>query len=152
MQAWRFDEDGSFTLTTVDEPLPGPHEFLLDVKAAGVCHSDVGIIDGPGRAWIARTPITLGHEVAGVVAAVGPDPQSDIAVGERVALLGTGLDNAAGISRDGGYAYLTPALEEISFEQIGDGIERLRRGDVQGRLVARVAGSTSPTRQGQPPV
>src|SRR5262245_49659162 len=48
---------------------PGPGEVLVEVKAAGVCHSDLH----PARdEWAMRTPVTLGHEGAGIVREVGP--------------------------------------------------------------------------------
>jgi S-(hydroxymethyl)glutathione dehydrogenase/alcohol dehydrogenase len=52
---------------TIDEPRAG--EALVRVVVAGVCHSDLHFIEGtyPGR-----YPMVLGHEVAGVVEAVGP--------------------------------------------------------------------------------
>lgn len=60
---------------------PGPHEALVRVTAAGVCHSDVGQADGE---WSATLPLVLGHEGAGVVEAVGSEV--DIPVGTRVQL------------------------------------------------------------------
>src|SRR2546421_12879501 len=47
---------------------PGPGEVLVEVKAAGVCHSDLHPARGD---WAARTPLALGHEGAGVVREVG---------------------------------------------------------------------------------
>jgi S-(hydroxymethyl)glutathione dehydrogenase/alcohol dehydrogenase len=48
---------------------PGPGEVLVEIKAAGVCHSDLH----PARDdWPMRTPIVLGHEGAGIVRDVGP--------------------------------------------------------------------------------
>ena len=44
---------------------------VIDVEAAGMCHSDVGIIDGYGVGWLSHYPIVLGHEVAGMVASLG---------------------------------------------------------------------------------
>ncbi len=49
---------------------PGPGEVLVEVKAAGVCHSDLHPARGD---WPARTPLVLGHEGAGVVREVGPN-------------------------------------------------------------------------------
>ncbi len=47
---------------------PGPGEILVEVKAAGVCHSDLH----PARDdWPMRTPLVLGHEGAGIVRDVG---------------------------------------------------------------------------------
>ncbi|MFI2434392.1 Zn-dependent alcohol dehydrogenase [Streptomyces sp. NPDC018693] len=61
---------------------PGPGEVLVAVTAAGLCHSDLSVVDGtiPFPA-----PVVLGHEGAGVVAAVG-DGVTHVAVGDHVAL------------------------------------------------------------------
>ena len=48
---------------------PGPGEVLVRVAAAGLCHSDVSVIDGSRPRPL---PMVLGHEAAGVVEAVGP--------------------------------------------------------------------------------
>src|SRR3954464_4616672 len=47
---------------------PGPRDVVVDVKAAGVCHSDLSVLDGT-IPW--PPPAVLGHEGAGVVAEVG---------------------------------------------------------------------------------
>jgi len=47
---------------------PGPGEVLVEVKAAGVCHSDLHPARGD---WPMKTPVVLGHEGAGVVREVG---------------------------------------------------------------------------------
>lgn len=49
---------------------PGPREVLIDTAAAGVCHSDLHFMEGK---YPYPTPAVLGHESAGVVAAVGSD-------------------------------------------------------------------------------
>ena len=56
-------------------------EVLVDVRASGLCHSDINYRDG--IAPVARMPITLGHEIAGVVAEVGPRVKG-VKKGERV--------------------------------------------------------------------
>jgi S-(hydroxymethyl)glutathione dehydrogenase/alcohol dehydrogenase len=48
---------------------PGPGEVLVEVKSAGVCHSDLHPARGD---WPMRTPLVLGHEGAGVVLEIGP--------------------------------------------------------------------------------
>ena len=48
---------------------PGPAKCLVEVQAAGVCHSDLHPARGD---WPMRTPIVLGHEGAGIVREVGP--------------------------------------------------------------------------------
>ena len=83
------------------DPVPGPGEVLVDVHFAGVCHSDAHYRADASRV---RLPVTLGHEVAGVVAAVG-EGVANVAVGTRVALhylLANG--DMIGKERDGGYA------------------------------------------------
>lgn len=48
---------------------PGPEEVLVEVKAAGLCHSDLSVIDGSRPRPL---PMLLGHEASGVVIEVGP--------------------------------------------------------------------------------
>ena len=48
---------------------PGPGEVLVELMAAGVCHSDLHPARGD---WPAKTPLVLGHEGAGIVRDVGP--------------------------------------------------------------------------------
>ncbi len=55
----------------VADPIPGGDEVVIDVKAAGICSSDAHYREGFPQ--VGPLPLTLGHEVAGVVAAVGPE-------------------------------------------------------------------------------
>ena len=48
---------------------PGPGEVLVEIAAAGLCHSDLSVINGT-RPW--PLPIVLGHEAAGIVRETGP--------------------------------------------------------------------------------
>jgi 2-desacetyl-2-hydroxyethyl bacteriochlorophyllide A dehydrogenase len=66
-------------------PIPGPGEVLVRVLAAGLCGSDVHIAV-EGITPVARLPIVLGHEAAGVVERVGPEV-SRWQAGMRVAVL-----------------------------------------------------------------
>jgi S-(hydroxymethyl)mycothiol dehydrogenase len=50
---------------------PGPNEVRMRVKACGVCHTDLHVIESGG--WHMRFPILLGHEAAGIVEAIGED-------------------------------------------------------------------------------
>ncbi|NRQ40568.1 alcohol dehydrogenase catalytic domain-containing protein [Nonomuraea sp. NN258] len=61
---------------------PGPGELLVRVEAAGVCHSDLSVIDGNR---VRPVPMLLGHEAAGVVEQVGPGV-TDLAPGRRVVM------------------------------------------------------------------
>lgn len=58
-------------------------EILIDVKAAGICGTDVHIYNGKSGATDCEPPVVLGHELAGVVLEVGSDVKK-IKVGDRV--------------------------------------------------------------------
>jgi 2-desacetyl-2-hydroxyethyl bacteriochlorophyllide A dehydrogenase len=84
MRAVRFHGPGRpVSVDEVDDPRPGPGDVLIDVAAAGVCGTELHFLDG--LLTPATTPLTLGHEVAGVVAAVGAEVDG-VAVGDRVAV------------------------------------------------------------------
>lgn len=70
-------------LHDVEVPTPGPGDVLVRVRAAGICHSDVHY--RAGRSRVEPLPLTLGHEVAGEIVAVGSAVQRR-AVGDRVCL------------------------------------------------------------------
>ena len=59
---------------------PRAGEILVEIKAAGVCHSDLHAVRGD---WRQRTPLALGHEGAGVVRALGENV-SRVKVGDHV--------------------------------------------------------------------
>jgi len=64
-------------------PIPGigPNDILLEVKASGICHSDINYRDG--IAPVSKLPITLGHEIAGVVSRKGRTVKN-LQLGDRV--------------------------------------------------------------------
>lgn len=57
------------SVDAVNVPTIGQYDVLVDVKACGLCHSDMNYRDGV--APVGKMPITLGHEIAGVVAKTG---------------------------------------------------------------------------------
>lgn len=67
----------------IDAPVPGPGDVVVAVKAAGICHSDAHYRAGVGL--LAQLPMTPGHEVAGIIRAVGAGVSED-RIGERVCL------------------------------------------------------------------
>lgn len=76
-------EAGRSPLSLVDdvEPHePGPGQVLVRVHHCGICHSDLTIIDSESPSPL---PVVLGHEAAGIVAAVGPGVRS-VAPGDHV--------------------------------------------------------------------
>ncbi len=72
-------------LDEVPEPVAGPGDVVLRVRSCGICGSDLGYIRLGGVAGPGREPMPIGHELAGVVEAVGEGVAS-VAVGDRVAL------------------------------------------------------------------
>lgn len=104
MKAWLFTgAHQPFRMIERETPRPGPGEVVLEVRAAGLCHSDVGRMDGTLTPFLPKKPpIILGHEVAGVVAEVGPEVTA-WRVDDRVVASGT-QDYCPGWSADGGYA------------------------------------------------
>lgn len=126
MDALRLEAWGSSPrLRDVDVPVPRAGEALVQVLAAGACHSDLHVIDAAEGAMPFQPPFTLGHEIAGRVAALGPDA-TGVAVGDPVVVYGpwgcgectrcaAGADNycdrradlgwaGVGLGRDGGMA------------------------------------------------
>lgn len=74
-------------LVDVPQPEPGPGQVLLKITAAGICHSDQVVMSWPAESFPYPLPLTLGHEGAGTVAALG-DGLSYPAVGTSVAVYG----------------------------------------------------------------
>ncbi len=67
----------------VDEPRAEPGEILIQVKACGVCHTDLHLAAGEWR--LPKLPLILGHEAVGLVRAVGPGV-ANFKVGERAGI------------------------------------------------------------------
>jgi alcohol dehydrogenase, propanol-preferring len=82
MRAARIHEDLVLRVDDIADPTPGPGEVLVRVHAAGVCGTDLHILDGMIKPD--PYPMTLGHEAAGVVEAVGDGVRTP--VGARVAI------------------------------------------------------------------
>jgi propanol-preferring alcohol dehydrogenase len=74
---------GAVPLTPVELPIPQPggHDILIQVKACGVCHTELDEIEG--RTPPPRLPVVPGHQVVGRVVAVGPHAQR-FSIGQRV--------------------------------------------------------------------
>jgi Zn-dependent alcohol dehydrogenase len=83
MEAIVFDDTGLSWRDDVElARRPAPHEVVVEVTAAGVCHSDLKVITG---ATPYPLPVVLGHEGTGRVVAVG-DAVGSVAVGETVVI------------------------------------------------------------------
>ncbi|MCL6452925.1 MAG: alcohol dehydrogenase catalytic domain-containing protein [Alicyclobacillus sp.] len=124
--------DGRVRLERVPVPLPGPGEALVRVDACGVCGSDRSFVAGATRPPGVALPVVLGHEIAGRVAAFGPDTDGGrLEPGDAVLVypfIGCGNCRACargqghlclqqrivGYHRPGGYAeYVTVPVENL---------------------------------------
>ncbi|SCG56620.1 D-arabinose 1-dehydrogenase, Zn-dependent alcohol dehydrogenase family [Micromonospora echinaurantiaca] len=117
-------------LETVPVPEPAPGQVRIKVAAAGVCLSDVHLIDGTlTPLYLPGDVVTLGHEVAGVVDALG-DGAEGWQPGQRVLLQAGERDRRGtvftrGVDYDGGWAEyavasqetVVPIPDELPFEQ-----------------------------------
>ncbi|WP_328292706.1 NAD(P)-dependent alcohol dehydrogenase [Kineococcus sp. NBC_00420] len=73
--------DQPLTPTTIERRDVGPHDVLIDIKFAGICHSDIHTARSE---WGATNyPVVVGHEIAGIVAEVGSEVTKH-SVGDRV--------------------------------------------------------------------
>ena len=102
MRAWQFeDAEKGLVLNEVPELEPREGEVVIDVRGAGLCHSDLTYMQHPDM--MAHLPMTEGHEIAGVIAKVGPGV-TGWAVGDRVGVCPSGVAAPAGVFNDGGFA------------------------------------------------
>ena len=112
-------------------PQPGPGEILVEIKACGVCRTDLHVVDG--ELPDPKLPIVPGHEIVGVVEQVG-DGVNGFAPGDRVGVpwLGYSCDQCrfcrerkenlcrearfTGYQLDGGYAEYAVADARYTFK------------------------------------
>src|SRR5437667_1457676 len=78
-----YEESRPLTIEEFDLDDPGQGEVMVKIGAAGLCHSDLSVIDGNRPR---PTPMVLGHEAAGVVEKLGPGVD-DLKVGDHVVLV-----------------------------------------------------------------
>lgn len=75
-----FAESKPLRIENIELADPGPGEVLIKIAAAGICHSDLSIIEGVRPRPL---PMVIGHEAAGTVVAVGPYVD-ELAIGDHV--------------------------------------------------------------------
>ncbi len=121
---------GTFELREVPVPEPGNGQVRIKVEAAGVCLSDVHLIDGTLRpVHLPGDEVTLGHEVAGTIEALGAGVEG-LVEGQRVLLQAgeqtrDGTILTRGVDYDGGWAEFAlarhdtvlPIPDSLPFEQ-----------------------------------
>ncbi|MEE9608537.1 MAG: zinc-binding dehydrogenase [Myxococcota bacterium] len=95
---------GDVRIDEIAEPVPGPRDAVIRVVACGICGTDLRYVRLGGLAGPTPRPMPLGHELAGVVEAVGAEV-ADLALGSRVVLNPTAGGNMVGNGgSEGGFA------------------------------------------------
>jgi propanol-preferring alcohol dehydrogenase len=84
MKAVRLHEGAQVRVEEVPDPIAGPGEVRVAVRAAGICGTDLHAAHG--RLPVPKLPVVMGHEGAGVIDAVG-EGIAGFAIGDRVLLL-----------------------------------------------------------------
>ena len=133
MKAARFIAPFTTEVTDLPEPTVGPNDLLIQVKASGICGTDIHILKGEYE--LARFPMIPGHEFSGEVVAVG-DNVTRFKQGDRVTADPNIPCNrcqacqrnepnqcenlsAVGVTRDGAFAEYVSVPESSTFS-IGD--------------------------------
>lgn len=108
-------------------PEPGDEQVLIQVQAAGLCHSDCHILHGALDHLIRKRPLTLGHEVAGVIVKTGPGV-TDHKIGDKIAaalvtypVSTSDWNKTIGLGYDGGFAEFA-VVDLINICPIPDGV------------------------------
>ena len=84
-----YDVGRPLKIEDFDIPAINDEDVLIRVAACGVCHADLQVVDGrmplviEGRAPL-TTPLVIGHEVSGIVEAVGAYQRNFFKAGDRV--------------------------------------------------------------------
>lgn len=95
---------GDFRIDEVLEPSVGAKDVVVAVRACGICGSDLGYVAAGGLMGPSDRPMPLGHELAGVVHAVGKSVK-DVAIGDRVVVNPMAAGNMIGNGgTEGGFA------------------------------------------------
>jgi L-iditol 2-dehydrogenase len=146
MKAARLYGSGDLRVDEVDEPRAGTGEIVVRIRAGQVCGTDVRMFKQGAKAASSERPLTLGHEIAGVIEEVG-EGVTRYSAGMRVAVApnyGCGVcdvcvsgntqmcpdSEALGVTLDGGFAELmrvpaaavrqgnvTPLPDHVSFQE-----------------------------------
>lgn len=124
MRAAVLRKPGLLNVEEIDTPVPGPGEIRVRVRAAGVCHTDLTVVEGRMPAPL---PIVLGHEGAGTVDALG-DGVTGLDIGDQVVLT---ITPGCGVCRPcqlGAFGLCEVAAPHMLDGCLGHGQQRLTRG------------------------
>lgn len=107
---------------------PGPDEVLVKILAAGVCHSDLSVINGDRPR---STPLALGHEAVGEVVKTGPG-SSDLKIGQRVSMVFVPSCGHCDCCAEGRPALCEPGLKHNTNGSLLSGAKRI---SVNGEVI-----------------
>jgi len=113
------------SIETIELDPPGPGEVLVKMAAAGLCHSDLSVINGDRPRVM---PMVLGHEASGVVEALGPGVV-DLQCGDHVALVFAPNCGHCMPCREGRPALCEPGFAAAGAGTLLGGYRRFRRMD-----------------------
>lgn len=103
MKAWQYEGGQKpIALRDVPDPVPGPSQVIIDVRAAGLCRSDLMYMEA-GDGVMPFLPMTQGHENAGVISALGTEV-TGFGLGEVVGVNSAGVQPPLGMFTPGGFA------------------------------------------------
>ncbi|MGK2866592.1 MAG: alcohol dehydrogenase catalytic domain-containing protein [Mycobacterium sp.] len=108
---------------------PGDGELLVRIEAAGLCHSDLSVVDGNR---VRPVPMLLGHEAAGIVEQVGG--AADLAIGQRVVMTFLPRCGECAACATDGLAPCIPGSAANGAGTLLSGSVRLTRPDKHGVL------------------
>ncbi|MBE95723.1 zinc-dependent alcohol dehydrogenase family protein [Marinobacter sp.] len=120
-----FDKTRPLTIEELELDPPGDHEVLVQIRAAGLCHSDLSVIDGNRPRPV---PMALGHEAAGVVKAVGAGV-TDLSPGDHVVTVFVPSCGHCSPCAEGRPALCEPAAIANNAGTLVGGEHRLHRAD-----------------------
>lgn len=120
-----FDKTRPLTIEELELDPPGDQEVLVQIRAAGLCHSDLSVIDGNRPRPV---PMALGHEAAGVVKAVGAGV-TDLSPGDHVVTVFVPSCGHCSPCAEGRPALCEPAAIANNAGTLVGGEHRLHRAD-----------------------
>lgn len=118
-----YSETKPISIETVDLEEPGPGEVLVKVAAAGLCHSDLSIINGSRPRPM---PMVIGHEAAGIVERPGPGVD-DVKAGDHVIFVFMPSCGRCAPCAEGRPALCDPGLAANIAGTLISGARRLKR-------------------------
>ncbi len=120
-----YAETRPLEIETLDLDPPGPGEVLVKIRAAGLCHSDLSVINGDRPRPV---PMALGHEASGTVVETGPGVD-DLEAGDLVVMVFVPSCGRCPPCAEGRAALCEPGAKANAAGELLGGGRRLHKGD-----------------------